>query len=190
LYGAGLVIKKDVIQQLTEAGFSPVMTGRTGKQLSSSEDTELTNALVLAGKQLGYSNTLSFKHYLPAHRVNRQYLTKLFRAFGKDGPVRNMYYSAITLNWPHRHFESWTVHFIVALVRLIKYLVRPPKRHGRNIYFAWSRAYIAQLVKMRHEYKATYQSIAGLKHALQPGNRWLTQNEAIITTDAKAVSKT
>lgn len=190
LYGAGLVIKKAVIHQLTEAGFTPVMTGRTGKQLSSSEDTELTNALVLAGKQLGYSSTLSFKHYLPAHRVNRQYLKKLFHAFGKDGPVRNMYYSAITSNWPHRHFESWTVHFLVALVRLFKYLVRPPKPDGRNIYFAWSRAYIAQLVRMRHEYKAIYKSIAGLKHALHRDNTWLTQNDAITTTDAKAVSKT
>lgn len=45
LYGAGLVVRKEYLMELYNSGFHPTMSGRTGKKLSSSEDTELTYAL-------------------------------------------------------------------------------------------------------------------------------------------------
>jgi glycosyltransferase involved in cell wall biosynthesis len=152
LYGAGLAIRKQVLQELDAAGFKQHFKGRLKNKLSSSEDTELTNAMVLLGYKLVYSDKLRFRHYLPKERTTFSYLKKLFIAFGTDGPIRNLYYSFISERRSHKLIQNWNFHLLLSLVRLVKYLVHPPKKFGRSIYFNWSLAYIKELIAVRKYY--------------------------------------
>lgn len=163
LYGAGLLIRKSYVNSLFRNGFRPLMRDRTGKSLFSSGDTELTNALVLAGYKLCYSEEMSFKHFLPKTRINKEYLTRLFIAFGNDGPIRNLYYSFLTDRTSIRLIKYWWIHFALAGYRLVKYFVKPPKTNGRIIYLKWNIAYIRQLLILYPEYTAIRFRIAILQ---------------------------
>lgn len=164
LYGAGLVVSKTALLRLYNKGFEPLMTGRQGTKLSSSEDTELTNAFVLAGYELGYSSQLTFEHLLTKERLTLSYLKKLFTAFGADGPVRNMYYSLITKHSTHKKLNNWFLHFLLSLFRLVKYLIMPPKNYyGRMIYARWSFAYIRELLRIRPFYRRLYYKMTLLQ---------------------------
>lgn len=148
LYGAGLAVKKTALERLEKTGFVSIMTGRTGASLSSSEDTELTYALVLMGYRLHYAPGLTFLHFLPRRRLTLGYVKKLFISFGKDGPVRNLYYSYISTRRTHRLIRNWYVHMALCLFRLAKYFIIPPKNGGRWIYFHWNLAYFRQLLAL------------------------------------------
>ncbi|MDN3656773.1 glycosyltransferase [Ferruginibacter paludis] len=171
LYGAGLAVRKQVYEQLFQEGFDPLLKDRIGKKLSSSGDTELTYAFVLLGYKLACSDELKFYHYLPKERLTFDYLKKLFIAFGKDGPVRNLYYAYISHRFFHRHIKNWNFHLLLSIVRLIKYSCVPPKKYGRGIYFHWNMAYIKQLLDMRKSYPGMKVHISkiteGNYHALQ-----------------------
>ncbi len=80
LWGAGLTLRRSALARLSELGFESVLVGRTGKQLSSGEDTELCLALRMAGWSLWLEPRLHFIHYLPSRRLEWNYLRRL--AFG------------------------------------------------------------------------------------------------------------
>ncbi len=159
LYGAGLVFKKEVIKQLDDSGYTQFFKGRVGKKLSSSEDIELTNAMVLMGYKLHYAESLQFYHYLPTERLTLNYIQKLFTANGTDGPIRNLYYAHICTGYTHKLIKNWYFHFLLSLVRLIKYYIIPPKKYGRKIYFLWNKAYIKELLSIKPYYKNIISNI-------------------------------
>ncbi|MEO5562137.1 MAG: glycosyltransferase [Chitinophagaceae bacterium] len=163
LYGAGLGVNKTAIEKLERTNFIPFMQGRVGNKLSSSEDTELTYALVLLGYKLHYSPDLQFFHYLPKERLTFEYLKKLFVSFGNDGPVRNLYYSMISDRFFHKRTRNWNFHLLLSLIRLVKYGIIPPKKYGRTIYFNWNIAYIKELLSIRTSYPVLKQNILQIK---------------------------
>jgi glycosyltransferase involved in cell wall biosynthesis len=165
LYGAGLAIQKAALEELYKSGFEPQLHGRTGKKLSSSEDTEITYAFVLMGYKLFCTDELKFFHYLPKERLTLDYLKKLYIAFGNDGPVRNLYYAYISNRPFHKQIKNWSFHFILSLFRLGKYFIIPPKKFGRFIYLNWNIAYIKQLISVRKEYSKKKEQIVQLKAA-------------------------
>jgi len=162
LYGAGLAVRIEALERLHLSGFMALMRGRTGSQLSSSEDTELTYAFVLMGYRLHYAHHLTFFHYLPAARLNLRYVKRIFSAFGTDGPVRNLYYAHISDRWFHRRIGNWVYHLGLSMFRLFKYFVAPPKKGGRMIYLRWNIAYIRQLIALRGEYRQIVQNISNI----------------------------
>lgn len=164
LYGAGIAIKKSSIEKLERAEFNPLMQGRVGKSLSSSEDFELTYALVLIGETLHFSSDLKFYHFLTSERLNIAYLKKLFTAFGNDGPVRNLYYANISERFFHQQIRNWGFHLLLSLFRLVKYFILPPKKGGRIIYINWSKAYIKSLFTLRNSYADIQRDIYRLKN--------------------------
>lgn len=165
LYGAGMAINKNVLFALKNSGFEPQFTGRKGKSLSSAEDTELTYAFVLNGKELYYSKKMIFQHFLPKERLHFAYLKKLFFAFGTDGPLRNLYYAHISNRFFHKLIKNWWCHFLISLMRLFKYLIVPPKKYGREIYFKWNIAYIKQLLNIKEQYNLLNNNILKIKQA-------------------------
>lgn len=95
LYGAGMNIRTSVWENLKEKGFEFQLTGRKGKQLSSGEDSELTQAVLLSGKKLYYRSDLSFEHFMPPGRLNWDYLIKLAASFGRSEPILGIYRSLV-----------------------------------------------------------------------------------------------
>lgn len=159
LYGAGLLIKKEVLNQLENCGHTHFFNGRTGNKLSSSEDTELTNAIVLLGYDLHYTENLKFYHYLPKERLTKSYLERLFVAFGTDGPLRNLYHAHICTSFIHKLIKYWHFHFFLSIFRLVKYYIHPPKKQGRKIFFLWSKAYIKELIALKSNYGTLLENI-------------------------------
>jgi glycosyltransferase involved in cell wall biosynthesis len=163
LYGAGMGMQRHAWDHLHMTGFEPLMQGRTGKKLSSSDDTELTYAFVLMGYTLHYAAELNFFHYMPKERLSLTYLKKLYTANGADGPVRNLYYAHISDRVIHKRLVNWNIHILLSLVRLVKYSIFPPKKKGRVIYFRWSIAYIRELLHIRSRYPLLLKRITAIK---------------------------
>jgi glycosyltransferase involved in cell wall biosynthesis len=163
LYGAGLAMRKNLYEQLFGWGFKPFMSGRVGKKLSSSEDTELTYAFVLMGYKLHYAPELTFQHYLPQERLTLDYLKKIYVAFGADGPVRNLYYAHISKRIFHKRIRSWSFHVLLSLFRLVKYFILPPKKGGRMIYTRWCLAYMKELFSIRKPYNKILVNISTIQ---------------------------
>jgi glycosyltransferase involved in cell wall biosynthesis len=159
LYGAGLAVKQTALEQLQRSGFASTMKGRVGGTLSSSEDTELTYALVLMGYRLHFAQELTFFHYLPRRRLTFGYVKKIFIAFGKDGPIRNLYYSYISTRRSHQPIRNWYAHMVLCLYRLVKYFLLPPKKKGRWVYFHWNIAYLNQLIVLWRQWAGFRQNI-------------------------------
>ncbi|MCK5136582.1 MAG: glycosyltransferase family 2 protein [Bacteroidales bacterium] len=95
LYGAGLNIRKSSWEFLMENGFTFQLTGRKGKSISSGEDSELCLAVLLSGRKLYYRADLQFYHFMPAARIEWEYLVKLTKSFGRSGPVHDIYFSIL-----------------------------------------------------------------------------------------------
>jgi hypothetical protein len=163
LYGAGFSIRAIAFDHLNTLHFKPLMHGRLGNKLSSSEDTELSYALVLMGQKLHFTPQLKFSHYLPKERLDFSYLKRLYIAFGNDGPIRNLYYANITNRYFHRQIRNWNVHFILSIFRLCKYYILPPKKWGRSIYFSWNKAYVRSLISLRAKYNDIQKNILAIK---------------------------
>jgi glycosyltransferase involved in cell wall biosynthesis len=179
LYGAGMAINKNAMAHLAATGFLPQMFGRTGKKLSSSEDTELTYAFVLTGYKLHYAADLLFFHFLPKERLEFYYLKKLFTAFGTDGPIRNLYYAHISKRRSHQLIKNWYFHLLLSVFRLFKYLIKPPKKYGRKIYCNWNIAYLKQLLAIRKRYSGINRNIKLLSRKPQMQNADYVKNHSI-----------
>jgi glycosyltransferase involved in cell wall biosynthesis len=176
LYGAGLAVKKQALDALFQSDFRALAGGgRKGKNLGSAEDIELTYALVLKGYRLSYNPDLTFYHYLPKERLTIRYLRRLFHAFGKDGPVRNLYYAHLTARPWHQRVTNWYFHLGLSLIRTGKYLVIPPKKSGRVLYLKWNIAYLGQLLTMKADYQHLTHHISRLREpAREPGITQIT----------------
>ena len=95
LYGAGLVLRKSVWDKIIDRGFEFQLSGRTGKMIASGEDSEMCYAIKLAGYDLYYDSTLTFKHYMSEGRMSVPYLIRLAGSFGKASVITNMYISLL-----------------------------------------------------------------------------------------------
>lgn len=82
LYGAGLGLRLDILDRLKSAGFTSLLSDRTGNSLLSGGDTELCMAYRMAGFKLKYVGEITFEHHLPSGRINWKYLRRLFHGFG------------------------------------------------------------------------------------------------------------
>ncbi len=152
LYGAGLGIKKSALVEILSCGFRPVSIGRQGKILSSADDTELTYAMVIRGYSLLYDEDLIFHHFLPEERLQYTYVEKLMTSFGNDGPLRNLYFAYISQSFFHCSLKNWYFHLALCMLRMVKYLVKPPKPVARKIYLKWNIRYFKSLISIKNKY--------------------------------------
>lgn len=93
VYGAGLNIRKSTWDNLQENGFKFQLTGRKGNLLSSGEDSELCQAVVLSGQKIFYRSDLTFYHFMPPGRLSWEYLMKLTGSFGRADAILGVYVS-------------------------------------------------------------------------------------------------
>ena len=91
LYGAGCCYRKSALLDIQNKGIEQTLTGRTGKSLTSGEDSELSKLLILNGYTLGASDQLTFQHVLTQKRLTKEYLKKLYYAIGQSGSYLRVY---------------------------------------------------------------------------------------------------
>ena len=91
LWGAGMVFRKLLWQQLGQIGFQPLLVDRKGASLSSGGDYEFCAAARLLGYRLYYDERLKFKHFIPGQRLSWDYLRRLRRALGASEAYTRLY---------------------------------------------------------------------------------------------------
>ncbi len=167
LYGAGLVVRKTALERLYSGGYRPLLTGRTGRQVIGAEDTEMTYALVIAGYTLDYDDNMQFRHMLPPARLTKAYREKLLLSSAIDGPVRNLYHAYATKRTIPSLMKHWPVHLLIALLRIPKYYLKPPKAGFRKHYLQWNLQYIRSLIAFRPEYQRAKDNITRIPRHIQ-----------------------
>jgi glycosyltransferase involved in cell wall biosynthesis len=85
VYGAGMFIRKKSFETLLDCGFAFQSLGRTGKNLSAGEDSELCLAIQLTGQHVWYLEDLHFQHFMEPYRLEKNYLKKLQKGMNYSG---------------------------------------------------------------------------------------------------------
>jgi glycosyltransferase involved in cell wall biosynthesis len=75
--GAGVVVRKSVLQTLDNLSFKQLITDRKGNELTSGGDAELCLILLYLGYDLYYDDRLQFIHFMPAKRLSWKYCVSL-----------------------------------------------------------------------------------------------------------------
>lgn len=127
LWSAGMIIRKRAMLELINDGFSPLVIGAIGEKiLMRSEDYEMCMALRLRGWKLWYEPRLQLKHYIPAERLNWQYLRRLLRGVGMSSLGLDPYYFALQnkkmKKFKQRFFiRTWQIQVLISLITLSRY---------------------------------------------------------------------
>ena len=171
LWGAGLTIRKSAWQQLLDAGFCPVLSGRKGAILSAGEDTEICLALRLAGWRLWYDERLKLEHYLPAHRLEWPYLRRLHRGFGASFVVLDAYLLSLRTSddYVTRFKQIWPIKTIGCfrglLIQLGKWLLshsNPLEREQALLQCEYNQGKLLALLRFRRDYAKMVERIQTL----------------------------
>lgn len=91
LYGAGLAVRRSALDGLKDTSFAPRMVGRSGKALTSGDDSELCYALALSGWRFAYEPALSFQHFMPQKRLSPAYLCQMLYGHGYASATEDLY---------------------------------------------------------------------------------------------------
>ncbi len=91
IYGAGMVIRKDVMVDLFNNGFSSLLSDRKGNDLISGGDNEFCYLYKAKGYQLYFDEGLLFKHFIPTNRLTQEYLEKRSEGKGRVESILRIY---------------------------------------------------------------------------------------------------
>jgi glycosyltransferase involved in cell wall biosynthesis len=77
LWGAGMVIRKEIFNILNQLSFQSILTCRKADTLSSGGDSETCLLSMFLGYDLYYDERLQFEHYIPAKRLSWKYCVEM-----------------------------------------------------------------------------------------------------------------
>lgn len=169
LWGTGFK-RKSAWMQLMEHGFQPLLTGRQGRRLLSGEDIEISLALRLAGWKLLYDPRLKFKHYLPAHRLDWNYLRRLVRGFGISNVRLDPYRFALAgepKTLKQKLERTWQWQFLTGLINLRRFrktltkllLKQPTEGNYYVLQLERLLGRLSELLRVRGEYNCWVQQV-------------------------------
>ena len=100
LYSAGSFFRKEILLRYYEKGFSTIMVGPKGDDLTRGEDTEWCMMIELMGYDLWYEDSLKFHHYMPKGRMTWEYYLKLKKGISSGEAKLKSYQLFYTLQKP------------------------------------------------------------------------------------------
>ena len=103
LYSAGSFFRKDVLMRYYNQGFTTIMVGPNGKELTRGEDTEWCLMIQLAGYDLWYSSSLKFHHFMSKARMTWEYYLKLKEGIAAGESKLFSYHLFFTSKNPGNH---------------------------------------------------------------------------------------
>lgn len=122
LYGAGLGIKKEILQNLLQSGFNFWLSDRSGKKLSSGGDFELCLVMSLLGYKLYYDSDMTFYHYMPSGRLTWKYMINLTKGFGRSSAVLQLYFLNLRKmkGFERLKFRNYFLSVLMSAYRVVK----------------------------------------------------------------------
>lgn len=115
VYGAGMFIRKSAFREILKSGFRYLSLGRTGKSLSSGEDSEMCLAFRIAGYKIWYDDRLRFSHYISSDRLTIDYLNKLEQGMSDSGFVSRFYRDFLLKSYVPKVNSTFWVREIIHL---------------------------------------------------------------------------
>lgn len=97
LWGAGLVTRKSIFNELKQKNFKSFLIGRNGNSLGSGDDSEICKWILLLGYDLYYDSSLQFSHYITKNRLTKDYFVKMEKGFKEASPFLSKYNYLIRL---------------------------------------------------------------------------------------------
>ncbi len=91
LWGAGIVMRKDILDTVVKLGVESVLTGRKGKKLTAGDDSEMCKWTLLMGYDLWYDESLKFKHFMFEGRLTVNYRDKMWEGFDISNSIISKY---------------------------------------------------------------------------------------------------
>lgn len=91
VWGAGMIILKQVYLQLINQQFPLLLVGRKGDILLAGDDSELCMRSLIAGYKLFYDERLFFEHYVPQSKLTADYNNGLRKGFSLSNQILNKY---------------------------------------------------------------------------------------------------
>nr|WP_246455988.1 glycosyltransferase [Ruficoccus amylovorans] len=167
--GAGLCFRKEAWETLRAEGFEPELSDRKGKELTSGGDAELCAALRLSGWKIWYDPALLIRHFIPAGRLNWDYLTRLNSGFGAQSVYLDAYYALLpgftTGRPPQPCWVRATLKTLRSLLGLApRVLFRPTReREGSADWLVWKGqcTRLRTLWREKSRYGERFRRVAG-----------------------------
>lgn len=166
LYTAGTIIDLQWLDKLYALGFESTLQGRDGKTLVAGEDTELMYALRLVGGKLYYNSKMTFKHYMPAARINWEYLKKLWFGFGMADFVLYPY-----ANYFKKRKNPTVLRLLLAtfkqllILRMKKNMNKSVEGDRNELLYIKKKGFLMSILKNKQLYKKAIINTTTLKSA-------------------------
>jgi glycosyltransferase involved in cell wall biosynthesis len=81
IWGAGAVLRTKFLAALYRAGINTILSDRSGKNLTSGGDYEISLWFILGKYRLWYDDRLVFSHYISEDRLTPDYVDRLWKGF-------------------------------------------------------------------------------------------------------------
>jgi len=169
VYGAGMFVRKSAFLDIFGRGFSFFNMSRSGKKLSSGEDSEMCLAFKIAGYKIWYDASLEFLHVMEPGRLTMEYLKRLKKGMMLSGFITKFYANYINGYVPKITRCFWIKEFIFTLKEWFISLVDKEYRTVRNRYL------LKYLLCERSNYNKNVSRIIAICKTLD-GNRKISGN--------------
>lgn len=77
LWGAGMVVRKFVFEDMIGNGIANVLSDRKGKELSSGGDSEICKWFLMLGYSLWYNPNMKYAHFIEKNRLRNEYYVQM-----------------------------------------------------------------------------------------------------------------
>lgn len=172
-WGAGLVFRKSIWNRIKELNYDFFLNAvRTNKDKSGGDDSELCELAKWFGYKLYYDDNMTFKHYMPAKRINIDFLKKRYRGFGKSRIYMKAYtycYEKDDLPDKHLKIPFWKDMLKYSKRELFKFYPRiwfikeTPDNFDYILKFQSLKGEIAEIKTLKNDYINVYIKIFKLK---------------------------
>ena len=128
VWGAGMVIKNADWKYVRSKGFSFISSKLSGK--AAGEDNETAIALLMLGRKIYYSDTLQYKHYMPAERIDWNKLEQNFDTYGYV-----LYYMFLYMLVLESFHKGYTITTGIIKIKFLLFALKKLKGHPLKIYY-------------------------------------------------------
>lgn len=87
VWGAGMVLRKELYKKLLSDGIESKLSDRKGHSLSSGGDSEISVLYLICGYRLWYDPALQFHHYISANKLTINYRDRLIASLAESTKV-------------------------------------------------------------------------------------------------------
>ncbi|GAB6124197.1 glycosyltransferase [Dysgonomonas termitidis] len=140
LWGAGMVTRLSLLIKIFDVTYPMLLSGRSEEKLTSGDDSEISQRILLMGYHLFYSQELRFKHFIPHNRLTWKYKKKLFEGFTYSGTyVLNNY--MIANQYLHVSKTKLLSSIFKLSVKNILWIVLSRNRKAIESQLSWEKAF-------------------------------------------------